>query len=157
MVRYNCEYTVIPATWIAVDEAMVYFEGHSLHTVKLPYKPIREGIKIWVLAFDCGYVFTWLFYSHLRGPESIGIVYNEWFNQMVPLKAVKLAAIKVVPVRLCQRLKALFPGQHYLVFLNNLFLSVLVTEVLLNIGVAIISTIREDVMLVSKELIALKK
>ncbi len=40
---------------VAIDEIMVRFFGRSLHTYKIPGKPIKQGYKIFALA-DRGYV-----------------------------------------------------------------------------------------------------
>ncbi len=55
LVRQACKSAVRPGSWIAVDEAMVAYQGRTHHTVKIKGKPIDEGFKLWILAFD-GYV-----------------------------------------------------------------------------------------------------
>ena len=67
-VHMNCQNNVIPARWLAVDEAMVAFSGRSKYTVKMKNKPVKEGFKTWATAFD-GYIYSWLFYSATYGAE----------------------------------------------------------------------------------------
>ena len=50
IIRANCQNTVKPLTWFAVDEAMIGFIGRSRHKVNLPSKPTSEGFKVWALA-----------------------------------------------------------------------------------------------------------
>jgi Transposase IS4 len=69
-IRQNCERTVIPYSWVSVDEGMILFQGRSRHTVKLRDKSIEEGFKVWICAFG-GYVISWLWHSGLHGPEGI--------------------------------------------------------------------------------------
>jgi hypothetical protein len=55
IIRTNCHSAITPSTWLAIDESMVPFTGRSVHTVKLPGKPISEGYKAWVLGASGGY------------------------------------------------------------------------------------------------------
>ena len=45
---------------LAVDEAMIRFQGHSTLKQYMPMKPIKRGIKVWVLADENG------FFSHFE-------------------------------------------------------------------------------------------
>ena len=40
---------------VSFDEMMVPFSGRSMHTLKMPNKPIKEGFKLWAL-YDQGYL-----------------------------------------------------------------------------------------------------
>ena len=71
IVRENCHLAVVPPSWIVVDEAMVPFSGRSVHTVKLPNKPIGEGYKVWALGFG-GY-YTIGFYTLLSTEQRVVI------------------------------------------------------------------------------------
>ena len=51
---------------------MVRFRGRSKHKVKLPGKPIPEGYKLWITAYQGGYISNWLMHSNDLGPERIG-------------------------------------------------------------------------------------
>lgn len=50
--------TVIPETYVAVDEQVVPFKGASSLKRYLPKKPTRYGYKLWALAGVSGYVYT---------------------------------------------------------------------------------------------------
>jgi len=59
IIRRNCSANWTPSSHLAIDEAMIPYQGRSNHTVKLKNKPISEGYKVWVLG-DHGYVYNWL-------------------------------------------------------------------------------------------------
>ena len=59
IIRQNCSANWLPSSHLAIDEAMISYQGRSIHTVKLKNKPISEGYKVWVLG-DSGYVYNWL-------------------------------------------------------------------------------------------------
>jgi Transposase IS4 len=48
IIRTNCQQNWLPATYVAIDEAMLPFCGRSEDTVKMKNKPIEEGFKMWV-------------------------------------------------------------------------------------------------------------
>jgi transposase IS4-like protein len=48
--RDACQKYYTPGTNIAIDELMIQCYGHSLHTYKMPNKPIQQGYKLFVLA-----------------------------------------------------------------------------------------------------------
>ena len=58
------------SSYLAVDEAMIAYRGRSVDKVKLLNKPITEGYKVWALG-DSGYIYDWLWHSHVDGPEDI--------------------------------------------------------------------------------------
>ena len=45
---------------------MKAFTGRSVHTIKMPNKPIKEGYKMWALA-DHGYTQDFMWYSRAVG------------------------------------------------------------------------------------------
>ncbi len=51
----KCKTLYQPGRDIAVDEAMVKFQGRSSLKQYLPMKPVKRGIKVWVLASTNGY------------------------------------------------------------------------------------------------------
>jgi Transposase IS4 len=55
LVRTACQNAYIPSSDIAIDEAMVAFQGRSKDTVKLKGKPIDTGYKMWCIG-DHGYI-----------------------------------------------------------------------------------------------------
>lgn len=53
-----------PHREVAVDEAMIKFQGRSSIKQYMPMKPIKRGIKVWVLADSCtGYFSKFEIYS----------------------------------------------------------------------------------------------
>lgn len=142
IVRHSITAAVVPATWVAVDEMMIPFRGRTAHTLKIKNKPVKEGFKIWALAFS-GYIYSFKFHSHDKGSE--GISPQKLFDLVPPLLPVKLASTFQVPIALCTDLRSLdTTGQDYLVFLDNLFLNVDVAHCLLNIGFATMGTTRKN-------------
>jgi Transposase IS4 len=69
-IRFNIASAVSPASWLAVDEMMIPFQGRSLHTVKMKNKPIKEGFKMWALGFN-GYIYAFRFHSGREGSEGM--------------------------------------------------------------------------------------
>lgn len=51
---------------------MIRFGGRSLHTCRMPSKPIKEGYKVFALC-DLGYTYNWMFASR-----------SESFAELVP-------------------------------------------------------------------------
>lgn len=56
----------VPGSNVAIDEMMVKSEGRSVHTLKMPNKPIDHGYKIFALA-EHGYTYSWIYYSRVKG------------------------------------------------------------------------------------------
>jgi len=52
-----------PGENLAVDEAMIKFQGRSSLKQYMPMKPIKRGIKVWVLADDHGYFSKFQIYT----------------------------------------------------------------------------------------------
>jgi Transposase IS4 len=69
LVRTACRNSYCPSSNIAIDEAMVAFEGRTKDTVKLKNKPIDIGYKIWCIG-DHGYIWSWLFHLKIEGVET---------------------------------------------------------------------------------------
>jgi Transposase IS4 len=90
IIRANCIQAVTPSSWIVVDEAMVPFSGRSLHTVKLPNKPITKGFKAWALGFE-GYYYDWLLYSPIEGSEGCLHKKSRVIEAVGPILTVALA------------------------------------------------------------------
>jgi hypothetical protein len=69
---------------------MASFTGRSKHKVNLPLKPTPEGYKIWVLALQRGYIWSWRWHSRIDGPEAIGKT-SRPFRQPVGMPLILLA------------------------------------------------------------------
>ena len=140
-VRTNIQNAVSPASWLAVDELMVPFQGRSKHSIKIRGKPIKEGFKMWCLGFK-GYIWTFRFHSGYENDE--GILATRTVPQIDPLPPTKLAPTYQVPLVLCEQVRQVYPEQQFLVFLDNLFLNIYVAHCLLAIGFAVMGTTRKN-------------
>ena len=157
IIRQNCKTNWCPSTHLAIDEAMIPYQGRSLHKVKLKNKPVSEGYKVWVLA-DNGYVWDWLWHSHQEGPKSIpkrGLI----VKQTVPNgpKEVRLAPTFALVVRLAQRLRQIHSERVFCIFLDNLFLNINVAHALLALNVLCTGTTRKNAYGMPQWLIDLKE
>lgn len=142
-VRRNCQSAIKPSKWIAVDEAMIAFTGRTPHTVQISTKPIPEGYKVWLLADQHGYIWSWRWHSKADGPESIGKD-PDFFSHPDNRHTIRLAPTYQVVQVLCQELQDKDPGTNRLVFLDNLFLTRSLAHTLLNIGVGVMGTTRKN-------------
>ena len=70
---------------------MIAYRGRTLDKVKLPKKPIKEGYKVWVLG-DGGYVYDWLWHSHVDGPEE------------VPKNGFNIDRVKSIELDICKKI-----------------------------------------------------
>jgi len=64
---YRTAYSL--SSHIAIDEAMVPFEGRSRDIIKIKGKPIDTGYKLWCVG-DYSYVWSWLYHSKVDGVET---------------------------------------------------------------------------------------
>ena len=133
----NIKKAVFPASWLAVDELMVAFQGWTKHSIKIKGKPVKEGFKMWCLGFG-GYI--WAFSFHSKHEDDEGMPPSRIVPQISPLKPVHLAPTQQVPLFLCEQVRQVILEQQYIVFLDNLFLNVNVAHCLLAIGFAVMGT-----------------
>ena len=56
-IRQACQHYWAPGAYLAIDESMVPYFGHTRHTIKAPHKPIKQGYKLWALG-DSGYIYN---------------------------------------------------------------------------------------------------
>ena len=66
----RCQECYLPSSNVAIDEMMVKSEGRSVHTLKMPNKPVDHGYKIFALA-DSGYTYGWLYHSRVAGTSVV--------------------------------------------------------------------------------------
>lgn len=59
-----------PSSKVSINELMVRCFSRSLHTYKMPKKPIKQGYKIYGIA-DHGYIFNWIWSSREKGLQDI--------------------------------------------------------------------------------------
>jgi hypothetical protein len=64
-----------PSSEVSIDELIVRFFGRSLHTYKMPNKPIKQGYKIYGIA-DHGYIYNFLWSSKEKGLQDIVLLPN---------------------------------------------------------------------------------
>jgi hypothetical protein len=98
---------------------MILFRDRSHHTVKLPYKPISKGYKVWILD-DNGYAYNWLWHSGDDGPEGIpkkGIIITQ--KILNDLKSVYLAPTFALIIRLIKRLREYHPQRVFCLFFRQ--------------------------------------
>ena len=46
IIRQNCSANWLPSSHLAINKAMISYQGRSIHTVKLKNKPISEDYKV---------------------------------------------------------------------------------------------------------------
>jgi Transposase IS4 len=147
IVKRNCRALWSSSSHLAVDEAIIAYRGRTLHKVKLPNKPIKEGYKVWVLG-DGGYVYDWLWHSHVKGPEDIpqkGLDINRVEStDLTKLTKVHLAPTFALILRLTQRLRTVYPTRVFCFFLDNLFLNINVSQTLLALRICCTGTTRKN-------------
>jgi len=157
IIRRNCSANWTPSSHLAIDEAMIPYQGRSKHTVKLKNKPISEGYKVWVLE-DSGYVYNWLWHSRESGPEGIpkgGLI----VQQKVPQgpNSVHLAPTFALVIRLAEHLHEQHPNHVFCLFLDNLFLNINVSHALLALNICCTGTTRKNALGIPQWLIKLKE
>ena len=140
-VRQNIKNAVSAASWLAVDELMIPFQGRTKHSIKIKGKPIKEGFKMWCIGFK-GYIWSFAFHSGQENDE--GMLPSRMAPQPEPLEPVHLAPTHQVPLVFCEQIRHFYPEQHFLVFLDNLFLNVNVAHCLLYINFAVMGTTRKN-------------
>ena len=128
MFRENCQKFWKPGSNIAVDEMMVKFHGRSVHTTKMPNKPIKQGFKIWAIC-DRGYLFNFMFYS--RFWKTVELVDHEL-----------LTSHQNVVFTLAQSLPTPPLGHTHTVYLDNLFTNTVLFRELRSLGIGACGTTR---------------
>jgi Transposase IS4 len=160
IVKSNCKALWSPCSHLAVDEAMIAYKGRTHHKVKLPNKPIKKGYKVWVLG-DSGYVYDWLWHSHVEGPEDIpskGLdVDRVESTDLSVLTTVHLTPTFALILRLAQRLRLIHPTRVFCFFLDNLFLNINVSQALLALRICCTGTTRKNAQGIPDWLIKLKQ
>ena len=60
----------MPSSNVSIDELMVRCFERSLHTYKMPNKPISQGYKLFGIA-DHGYLYSFLWSSKTKGLQDV--------------------------------------------------------------------------------------
>jgi hypothetical protein len=161
---------IIPGTHLAIDEAMAKFRGRSHDTTILPRKPIPEGFKVWLCAYQ-GYVYAFELHSGVasaeRSKESRPIIpdqiFEEAFKSTNPTRSLpdkprggyQLAETQALVYRFA---KGLPQGYSWVVYLDNLFVNQPLFALLRkDLGVAATGTTRKNARGIPKDLIDAQK
>lgn len=113
----------LPHKEVAIDEAMIKFTGRSSLKQYLPMKPIKRGIKVWVL-----------------GDSSNGY----FWNFQVYTGKVNTTTEKGLGARVVKDLTSDLKGKYHHAFFDNYFTSVSLLEDLEQDGIYACGTARKD-------------
>ena len=112
-----------PHCEVAIDEAMIKFQGRSSLKQYNPMKPIKRGIKVWVLADSHNGYFAKL--QVYTGKEGSRVEHG-------------------LGERVVKTLSAELQGKHHHTFFDNFFTSEKLMKDLLNDGIYACGTARKD-------------
>ena len=119
----NCAKLYQPHCEVAIDEAMIKFQGRSCLKQYNPMKPVKRGIKVWVLADSHnGYFQKFQVYT---GKEGTRVEHG-------------------LGERVVKNLTAELHGKHHHTFFDNFFTSEKLLQDLLADGVYACGTARKD-------------
>lgn len=110
ILRNNFERCWAPGSNVSIDEMMIRFFGRSLHTQKIPSKPIKQGYKMWALC-EAGYLYTFMWNSRIKG-----------IGELIKNPNLTLTASMVY--QLANKLPLLQQGMTYSIYLDNYFTSI---------------------------------
>jgi len=126
----------IPATEVSIDEMMIYFIGRSVHTVRLPNKPIPEGYKVFALC-EHGYTFSFMNTSRVE----------QFWGQDLDLPYLGPGILPLSPTsRAVVKLAAALPSQQYqfTLYCDNYFRNVPLFKALSYLQIAASGTARPN-------------
>ena len=118
----KCQQLYNPHQDVAVDEAMIKFQGRSTLKQYVPKKPIKRGIKVWVLADSD----------------------NGYFHNLQVYTGKEESAEKGLGARVVKDLTRPIKKKHHNVFFDNFFTSVKLLEDLEKDGIYACGTARID-------------
>ena len=125
---------------------MIRYFGHTSHTIKAPYKPIKEGYKLWAIG-DHGYIYNWLWYSKDCGTEGLSSRLRS---------SPGLADTQALVILLAKSLPE--PANFgYTLYLDNLFTNIPLATALGELRIGVMGTTRATASGFPKELAQLKK
>ena len=120
--QYQFQRYCIPATEVSIDEMMIRLIGCSVHTVRLPNKPIPEGYKVFALC-EHGYTFSFMYTSRVK----------QFSGQDWDLPYLGPATLPLSPTsRAVLRLATALPYQQYrfILYCDNYFSNILLFQAL---------------------------
>jgi Transposase IS4 len=123
---------------------MVAFNGRSKDIIKLKNKPIDIGYKLWCIG-DHGYIWSWLFHSKVDGVETFTkSQQTRWPRQQGAGENTEKSTLLAPTYTLVLRLAEQLPRQlEFYIYLDNLFLNLLVAQCLLAMGIYCMGTTRK--------------
>ncbi len=121
-IDHQCTQLYNPHREVAVDEAMIKFQGRSSLKQYMPMKPVKRGIKVWVL----------------------GDSHNGYFCKLQVYTGKTDSVEKGLGARVVKELTADLHGKHHHAYFDNFFTSQQLLVDLENDGVYGCGTARKD-------------
>ena len=120
-INERCKTVYQPQRDVSVDEAMVKFQGRSSLKQYLPLKPVKRGIKVWVLADTNGYFYNMQVYTGREKSSEKGLGARVVKDLTLPLQ-----------------------HKFHHIYCDNFFTSVQLFEDLEKVGIYACGTARSD-------------
>ena len=118
---------------MAVDEAMIGFMGRAKEIIHVPTKPTPVGYKVWACA-DRGYTLNWLWHAPgerpINGPQGVPNSYLQY--RINKTQTAVLHLLTTLPNQ----------GKGHVTWLDNLFSSGRLFQLLANLGIGAAGTVR---------------
>ena len=118
--RFSAVYE--PGRDLAVDEAMIKFQGRSSLKQYMPMKPVKRGIKVWVLADSS----------------------NGYFHKFQVYTGKSDSVEKGLGTRVVKELASDVKGKHHHIYFDNFFTSVNLLDDLLRDNIYACGTVRRN-------------
>jgi hypothetical protein len=157
-----CQHHWAPGAYLAIDECMVPYFGHTRHTIKAPHKPIKQGYKIWALG-DLGYIYNWLWYSKTEGTEATSPIRPLAETQSLVINLAKtLPNLGPAPSTAPTTAPSTAPTTtaipaEYILYLDNLFTNIPLANALAELEIGVMGTTRVNASGFPLDLIQLKQ
>ena len=133
----------IPSQNVSVDEMMVLCTGRSLHTVRMPNKPVGEGYKIFAL-YDHGYTWDFLFTSRSEGKLFMWFIVGFMWLMLVGIAELNqeplLSPTSSAVLQLAKTLP--YESHEFSLFCDNLFSKLELFSQLKELGIRACGTTR---------------
>jgi len=120
---------MVPASNISVDEMMIRFTGKSIHTIKMPSKPIPEGYKVLAMA-EHGYTYSFIFTSRICSFSGL----MSYYTGPLSLSPTVLQLLIPLPFRI----------HRFILYCNNYFSNFPLFEALREFGIGACGTARPN-------------
>lgn len=142
--RNRAKECFLPSTNVAIDEMMIRFLGRSVHTIKMPNKPIGLGYKVLAVC-DAGYTYDWELTSRVEGFATS--VQQKKPYPLSPTSSVVLQMLVKLPYR----------SHFFTAYMDNYFSNIRLFARLLDYGIGACGTVRTsskdfpDILNISKD------